>query len=205
MEPCPCADTIVDGRRPRFRWAVVVYDWAYRRLRGLDTPGSEVGPALCVEVRRGIRALTFADGTVLRPGARIGILHLNNDRVTALAHADELSGLPGLRLRRQMVASLTELAGRCASDGPLRDVGAFSATTIFHRGLQRLGFEEASGLTWPRLVSGYQRALLVTLRRGAAPRQRPSHREAKQLWISRKTLLLRYGSADELSTTQIRD
>jgi hypothetical protein len=147
----------------------------------------------------------LSDGTVVRPGARVGILHLNNERVTTLAHDDELSGRPGLRLRRDMVASLAALARRCASDRRLLDVHAFSATTIFHRGLQRLGFEEcASGLAWPRLVGGYQRALLVTLRRGAVTRRRPSHRQARQLWISRKTLLSRYGSADE-SSTEVQD
>jgi hypothetical protein len=126
----------------------------------------------------------------------VGIVHLNNDRVTALAKDEELSGVPGLKLRREMVASLAELASRCATDPRFREVEAFSATTIFHRGLRRLGFEECeSGLTWPRLVSGYQRALLVTLRRGATPRRRPSDRQARQLWISRKGLMSRYGSA----------
>jgi hypothetical protein len=184
----------------------MVYDRAYRYLRGLDTPESEVGPALCVEIRRGFHALAFSDGTRVRPGARIGILHLNNERVTALARDDELSGRPGLKLRRQMVASLRILAGLCVSDSRFAGVEAFSATTIFHRALERLGFEEgAGGLTWPRLVGGYQRALMVTLRRGVTPRARRSDRQARQLWISRKALMARYGSADGLSTAPLRD
>src|SRR5213593_3045214 len=53
------------GRRvhPWYRWAVVLYDRAYRVVHGLDRPPAQVGPALCVEVRRGRRARRLPDGT----------------------------------------------------------------------------------------------------------------------------------------------
>src|SRR3989338_1029229 len=70
----------------------------------------------------------------------------------------------GLESRRRMLASLAELARRCGPGGPLDEVGAFCAVTVFHRGLARLGFApERDGLVWPGLVAVYQRALLASL------------------------------------------
>jgi len=37
-----------------------------------------------VEVRRSHRTLRLADGTIISHGDRIGVLHLNNDRVVDL-------------------------------------------------------------------------------------------------------------------------
>src|SRR5207249_3654746 len=113
---------------------------------------SEVGPAVRVEVRRSHRRLRLADGTTIRRGDRIGVLHLNNDRVVAL-HAAGLSSIAvGLEFRRQLRASLDALVRLAGPTGWLSDVRAFEATTIFFHGwLRRVGFEpDPSGLAWPR-------------------------------------------------------
>ena len=184
--------------RPRYRWAVVVYDRMYRFLHSLDAPASQVGSAARIEVRRHHRSLQLPDGTTIRRGDRIGVLHLNNAFITAL-HADGLPPLAvGLAFRRQLLTSLHELARLASPGGRLTEVTAFSATTIFfHQGFTRLGFEvEDRAPAWPRLVAAYQRALLASLHPVGSLRLRRSTDDcARRLWISRKALLARYGSA----------
>lgn len=180
------------------RRAVVVYDGAYRLVYGLNRPASEVGPALRVTTRIVRRHRALPDGTLLIAGSRVGSIHLNNQRVGAL-HANVLTPLGvGLAFRRQLVASLRELAAQAVDGQPLADVVAFEAVTIFHQGLMRLGFvPEPDGLRWPRLVAAYQRALLASLHPAGALRlKRPTYLEARRLWLSRPALLRQYSRRD---------
>ena len=176
------------------RWAVVAYDRVYRLLHGLDKPEAEIGSAIRLEIRSSRRTRTLPDGSVVKRGERIGILHLSNERLAAL-HDDGLAPLAvGLAFRRQFLTSLRELA-RLVEDGTLGDVRAVAATTIFHEGLARVGFEsEPGGTLWPRLVGIYQRRLLAALRPRAVPRlRRAGYHYARRLWLSRERLLARYG------------
>jgi hypothetical protein len=184
--------------RPRYRRVVVVYDRAYRWIHGLDHPEAEVGPVLRVEVRRGRAARVLPDGTVLRPGDRIGALHLNNERLAKI-HIDGRSPRAvGFEFRRQFMASLRALAARACPGGPLDDVLAFSVTTIFYNGMGgRLGFVAEPGApVWPRAVAAYQRALLASIHPAGTLRlSGTAYRRARRLWITRPTLLALYGSA----------
>ncbi len=124
--------------RSRYRWAITVYDRAYKLLHGLDTAASEVGSAGRIEVRRSHRTLQLASGTIIRLGDRIGVLHLNNDFAAAL-HSGGLPPLAvGLEFRRHLVTSLQQLARLAGPEGRLTGVTAFSVTTIFfHQGFKR--------------------------------------------------------------------
>jgi peptidoglycan-N-acetylglucosamine deacetylase len=194
----PAPSAVRKDARPRFRRVVVVCDRAYRWIHGLDHPDAEVGSVLRVEVRRGRAARVLPDGTALRPGDRIGVLHLNNERL-ATFHVDGRSPRAvGLEFRRQFVASLRALAALAAEGGPFSDVHAFSATTIFHNGMGgRLGFVPEPGApVWPRAVAAYQRALLASVHPAGTLRLSGSaYRQARRLWLTRPTLLARYGSA----------
>lgn len=184
----------VPGRDgPAYRWAVLAYDRVYRYLHRLDSPASEVGSVLRIEVRRARRARRLPDGAVVDRGDRIGVLHLNNARIGHL-HASEPSLLSaGLEFRRQFMASLHALAAQARAGGPLADVRAFEATTILHLPLRRLGFQpEPGGGAWGRLVAVYQRALLASLH-PRARLGRPGYQRARRLWCSREALLARFG------------
>ncbi len=187
----------VRSPRLRYGWAVIICDRVYRFLHRLETPASVVGLAACVEVRYSYRTVQLPSGISIRRGDGIGVLHLNNDFVVAL-HTDGLSPIAlGLEFRRQLVTSLHELARLAGPGSRLNDVKAFSATTIFfHQGFQRLGFEaEDYAPAWPRLVAAYQRALLAALHPAGPARLRGSpYLRALRLWISRETLLTRYGA-----------
>ncbi len=181
--------------RPSYRWAVIAYDWLYRLCHGLGSPASAVGPVLRLEVRRLRRRHRLPDGTLLKPGDRVGVLHLNNEHVATL-HLNGSSPLAvGLEFRRRLIASLEVLADLAADHGPLADVTAFEATTIFHRGLARLGFlPDADGVRWPKLVAAYQRALMASVHPAGALRfHGAEYRRAARLWLTRRALLERYG------------
>ena len=184
------------GRRvhPWYRWAVMLYDRAYRAMHGLDRPPAQVGSAICVEVRRSRRALTLPDGTRIARGDRIGVLHLNNARIAAVHVNGQSAAAIGLEFRRWFVASLCELAQRAADGGPLADVRAFCAITIFHRGLSHLGFRpEREGVVWPGLTAAYQRALMASLHPAGPLRfRRVTHARARRLWLTCAELLSRY-------------
>ena len=189
---------LVPGRRsPRYRWAVVLYDRAYRLVWGLDRPVAQVGPALCIKIERTRRHATLPDGTRIRRGDPIGVLHLNNRRIAGV----HLNGLPprlvGLEFRRWLLASLGELARLAKAPGPLADVRAFTAITVFHHRLARLGFQtEGGGLVFPALVGAYQRALLACLHPAGSLRVRGErYREARRLWLTREALLARYSAS----------
>ena len=181
-----------------YRGAVMLCDRAYRLLWGLDRPASRVGPALCVKLERTRRNVTLPDGERICRGDRIGVLHLDNARVADV----HLHGLPplavGLEFRRWLAASLHELARLAAAPGPYAGVRAFTAITIFHRGLAaRFGFQlERGGVIFPGLVGAYQRALLRSLHPAGALRIRgESHRGARRLWLTREALLARYSAS----------
>lgn len=180
-----------------YRAAIPAYDWIYRAAHGLTGPESEVGPALRVEIRKSRWSLRLSEGTVIRPGDPVGFIHVNNDRVAAL-HSDGLSPIAvGLEFRRRLVVSLETLAGLAGPGDRLAHLTAFAATTIFHEGLGRLGFEtESRGLRWPKVVGRYQRALMRSLHGGTPIGLHGStYQHAERVWISRQKLIDLFGSA----------
>lgn len=184
-------------RRPWYRWPIAACDRLYRLVHGLDRPGSQVGPAVRLEIRRCRRTIRLADGTPLEPGDRIGVIHLNNERVATLHDEGDSPRVVGVRFRRLFVTSLRELARRTEPGASLADVRAFAATTIFHRGLRRLGFEPArDGSRAGALAVLYQRALLAWLHPAGSTRLgAATYDQARRLWISRERLLARCARA----------
>jgi len=175
-------------RSSLFRWPVQLYDRSYRPLHKQDRPVAQVRRALCPEVRRAYREHALPDGTVIRRGDRVGILHLNNARI-ATVHVNGLSlQAVGFEVRCWLLGSLDELARLATSSGPLATVRAFSATTIFSAALTRLGFQiETNGLFFSRLVGAYQRHLMASLHpRGTLRFNIETHRGARRVWLTRE-------------------
>lgn len=185
------------GSAPWYGPVVALYDWGYRLLHGLDRPAAQIGPILSVEWRRLPHTLRLADGTVLRRGAPIGVLHLNNLRAVALHGNGSGPSAIGFEFRRLFLASLRSLAAQAADGGPLAPLRAYSATTLFHYRLPMLGFAPLPDdrSIWRHCVSLYERALLRSLHpRGPDSLRRRTQREARQVWLSRETLLARFGT-----------
>ena len=187
-------------RSPSY-WPIALYDRAYRLCRRLDTPSSEVGSTLLIEFRHAHRPIRLGDGTTIAPGDRIGVLHLNNDRVRAL-HVNGVSPMAvGVDFRRELIASLRALALLASPGGRAADAVAFAATTIFHHGLPRLGFDrDAVPPACPYLTTAYQRALLAVLHPAGAHRLlRLANTRAERLWLSRARLVALYGAPEHAS------
>jgi hypothetical protein len=175
--------------------AISFYDRLYRVCHRLDHEQAAVVPVLRVEVRRALLGIRLSDGIRVRLGDRIGVLHLDN-RAVASIHADGLSSMTiGLEFRRQFLQSLGTLAALAHPGGRFAAVGAFTAVTIFHEGLERVGFErQPKRLLWARLTTAYQRRLLALLHPSGASRlQALAAGRAERLWISRQRLVALYG------------
>jgi YkoP domain len=176
-----------------YRGPLALYDRAYRWTHGLDHSAAQVGPIIRLSRERLLSRAVLTDGTVVRRGDLIGIIHLDHVAVTSL-HTDGLGPLAiGLAFRRQLVDSLHELALLTRPGGRLAHLPAFAAVTIF-LGLRRLGFERIRGPAFPRIVGAYQRALFAWLHPVGRLRASAGEQHAAQrLMISRRELLARYG------------
>jgi hypothetical protein len=178
------------------RWPIAVADRLYRRLNGLDHPRCQVGPVLRLKVRTSRRNVRLGDGTVVHRGDPIGALHLNNERVLGLHHECLPPTALGLEFRRRLLASLDELARLTDPGASLEHVVSFTATTVRHRGLGRLGFQPAlGGSAGSAIIGAYQRAVCASLRPGERTRlDAPIRRRARarQLWIPREELRTRF-------------
>src|SRR5262245_62033237 len=177
---------------------ILLYDAARRWVHGLDDPRAHVGPALSIELRRLRWRRDLPDGTRLRRGDRVGILHLRNNWLPAI-RTDGLAPLGvGLEFRRTFLASLRALARRAAPAGPLADVRAFTAVTVDLRGLARLGFQaEPDNLIFSRVIAAYHEALCASLWPERARRRARKTRGARRFWITRETLRARYNAGSK--------
>ena len=161
-----------------------IYDRLYLRWHGLDVPEAEVDPVMRIEVRTNRAAVALPGGAVIRPGERVGALHLNNERIGELRRRGFTRLEIGLRFAPESLAALARMAGE---RGRLSEVRAFSAVTIFHPYLLRHGFRlQPGGVRWPRLATRHCERLC-----GAGTRRRA--RAAERVWITREELLARFG------------
>jgi len=184
----------VRGRAGPPRGFIRAFDSLYCWYHNLRASEADIAPALLVEIRRARKTRMLGDGTTIRPGCRIGVLHLNNDRVALLHRQDGGPLAVGLAFKHRLVQSLERLADLARPDGRLADVDAYSAITIFHHGLPRLGFErDPHRLLLGRMIAAYQRALLASLHPAGIGRAGLARGTAERVWLSRARLLARYG------------
>ncbi len=173
-----------------------LYDVAYRWTRGLLGPEAAVGSILRLRLTRYRgRPFTLADGTPIQRGDQIGELHLNNERVAALHDGGRRSQQVGFDAVRAFRASLAALAERARENPRDQAARAFTATTIFYQGIERLGFEvrPLRRRLLSRIMGAFQRRLLAHFHPlGRRRPGRPRFAEAREIWISRGELLRRY-------------
>ncbi|HEU6443479.1 MAG TPA: hypothetical protein VFL61_00320 [Gaiellaceae bacterium] len=135
------------------------------------------------------------DGTVIRRGALVGAVHLDNRVVRRYASDDRLAD--GFAAGREELRLLAGWArDRAPSDRPV----AYSAKTILAAFARRVGFEEVPAPTAPdrirgRLEDWYLRGVLARW----APQGRRRLRQGRgglravALWLSAAELERRYG------------
>lgn len=169
------------------RRALEALDWCYHRHHGLHP----VGPALyvCRTTHPGA-PLILPDGTRVETDDPLGVLHLNNARLSSLsAHNAAAAGLCFARLMR---ISLRCLADRSRADPAFTDIQAYRGVTWIPPHGQRAGFFTTPLPAGPRrtLLCWHFRLLLWAYAggtRGAAP-------EPRVYWLTRSALQHRYAS-----------
>lgn len=157
-----------------------------------------VGPVLFVG-RAAYRgpARRFADGTELRPGDMLGTLHFNNARIAALEAATP--NAVAVRFMRLLVESLRHLAELTQDGRPFGDLSVFQGIGWWRQG-ERHGFisEPFPEGGRKRFLAGHI-GLLVWAFAPTVSTAIAARPEPRISWITRDTLLERYGRAARAS------
>jgi hypothetical protein len=191
--------------------AVRMLDFALRRFMRVEEYCRRPDCVFRIALVRSPEEIRLADGTFVRRGDPVGDLHYWNEHMPAMPEGKPALAW-ALAADRTVRQSLRELAEFVASDPRYRDVQAFTGEMggMPIRGARRLasaggryGFESRPvapphGLTGRLRRWGENRLLRLLAwaynpgslrRRGASP----AH---CRLWMSRESLLSRYGPAD---------
>lgn len=136
-------------------------------------------------------ALTFRDGTVVKRGALVGEIHVDNRRAAALHEG----GRGGLRYRREVFRALPALARDVRTRPEYRAIEIIGGPSLFWEEARLLGFEHwrlpAVTRWW---LTRWERFLLARYHPAGRRRLAEGNRkELRQIWMTRRTLLERYG------------
>lgn len=172
------------------RWLEWVEEWFERRydIRPIGEGGFILRVGL---VRyRGPR-LTFHDGTVVSFGDLVAELHVDNRGAAAL-HQE---GHAGLRFRREIFRALPVLAEELRTRPEYQRVQAVGGPSLLWAEATAVGFEH-----WPLppltrwWLTIWERYLLARYHPAGRRRLAQGNRtELRQIWLSRRTLLERFG------------
>lgn len=180
-------------------------DAALRRWYGICEFTADPTCLLRIELRRARSDLVLSDGTQIRPGDAVAVLHLWNEHMPRYAEPEPSLGWASVMGRRFQL-SLSALAERLHAEPAWREVRAICATpAMSHRQnapqlgrvAVRFGFEavtSAPGVTaWLRLLGGDCLGWLLARGFNPAAAARQRFRRAQQdFWMSRRQLLARY-------------
>ncbi len=173
------------------------WDWYERSWASwfrVEPVSDDGAVALSVTRYRG-PTVRLRDGTEIQDGELVGELHLSRDRLMRL-HRDLPPREVVFALRREIEQALRALAALVAEHPRYRHLRAFHAVSLFWRETKVLGFEpRPMENSWSRRAFGWYLRMLMA-RDHPLGRRRLSlgFREVGIVWVSRTTLLSRYGA-----------
>lgn len=185
---------------------VVAFDQFQRRRLGIREFSDDPDCILRISLTRSRIAAELADGTVVRRGDRIGVIHLWNERIPRIpaagpdlewARAASRAAIHSLRLLACYLLAAPDFDGIRAFGGEF----GFVYTPVTLRFLQRLGFEvfdphPPRGL-WEWIVATATRVWAWLLRRAFNPASLRGRTlndvHCRPVWITRSTILRLYG------------
>jgi peptidoglycan-N-acetylglucosamine deacetylase len=183
------------------RWTEWLDGWFERRyqIRPIGEGGYIFRLGL---VRHRGPQLEFKDGTVVRPGDLVAELHLDNPRAAGL----HTQGRAGFRYRREVFRALPALAREFSTRPEYRSLPAVCGASLIWAEAERAGFENRRYPLFTRWwLTWWERHLLVQYHPAGRKRLTEGQRtEVRQIWMTRRTLLARYGreAAGSLSTAE---
>lgn len=158
--------------------------------------------------------ITLSDGTQVRPGSPIGELHFWNEHVPTIGEkGHDLTW--AISFQHRLIRSLTELAHHVQESPHLNDVAAFRGDIFFNsrcklllmaNPVKRCGLELVfpsppqgfRGTTADFFDSLYAFALIWAFNPASLNGKGYQKLKRVQLWISRRTLLSKYGRQSEV-------
>ncbi|MBM2831311.1 MAG: putative rane protein [Dehalococcoidia bacterium] len=162
------------------------------RIKPLDETDSIMGTSIH-HYRGQLRVLR--DGTIIRSGAMICEIHILNGRLARLALESPQGEITPWELAAWGARDLTILAGMMKQAS---EVEALSGTTLLDSVVKRQGFAvmDMPSKLLREVVGFYLRGLMQAYHsRGARRTERKARSLVpKEIWMSRKELLARYGS-----------
>jgi len=139
--------------------------------------------------------LTFKDGTVVKRGALVGEIHVDNRRAAALHEA----GRPGLRYRREVFRVMPALARDLRTRPEYQAIEMMGGPSLFWEEARLAGFED-----WPLpaftrwWLTWWERFLLAHYHPAGRRRlAEGNRRELRAAWMARRAFLKRYGGEDD--------
>lgn len=172
------------------------WELCFEKLAGLKAVGEENNSLFRLAVRcyRG-KAMQLPDGTFIKPGDKVGELHLNNDLLHSLSSDNGSIESLAVRMLRETKRSLPLLASVVHQDPAYQGIKALIGITLIHRGTTRLGFSVYDLSPWiESVVAWYQRWLLFLLHPGGLSHLRRQWHKLvpKKVVISKDDLINRY-------------
>lgn len=192
------------------RWAILALDILLRNLQGIYEFSQDPDCVLRIAHGRSRGERVLSDGTAVHTGDPIIELHFWNEHIPRMdASGPDLAW--GLRFYRRLRRSLVSLAHYTRQAPDLDGVVAFHGELWFtpESGLQQyagvlrtLGFDfiprPPPANVWQRLARFFERlyvwALIWAFNPGSLKSKHLLTFERGELWMSRKTLLQRYGT-----------
>jgi hypothetical protein len=138
--------------------------------------------------------LTFRDGTVLRRGDLVGELHVDNRRAATL-HGGRKGGF---RYRREIFRALPALARDLRTRPEYHTIQAVGGPSLFWEEATAVGFEHRPLPLFTRWwLTWWERFLLARYHpAGRARLAEGNRKELRQILMTRRTLLERWGKED---------
>jgi peptidoglycan/xylan/chitin deacetylase (PgdA/CDA1 family) len=174
------------------------WDYLFRLVLGVKDVAGEDGRPTIFRVSAGRyhgpgAALTC--GSLLRPGARVCEIHLNNEFVRKILGGETGAGAAGVKIAGELKRSLPALARHLSRDPRFTGADYLTGITLLHRGAAAIGFQKLDipSPALRRVISAYQGLILKLYHPAGGGRLcGKGGLEPKILVMSKKTLEAKY-------------
>lgn len=173
------------------------YDWCYLRYYRLNRESARAGDLILFHlVRHSGDAITLSDGTYVRRGDPIVVIHV---KLRTPEKQDEKQTFTGMTLIADLRKSLRVLALEISGNSEYQEVRAIRGDTVFGPVTRHCGFDTHPVVNMETIVHrlglANARTLIASARKARTGKTSTVDLKKRMLWtswISRKTLMTKY-------------